>query len=121
MDQKPGRGGARAGAGRPKGMPNKSTLERQAASQALLVATLPDGGFQGSSLDLLKLVYKNEALPLSIRVNAAEKAARYEHPTMVMRADAAPQMNPEQVDARLRELLSRSSLPLTIEAEVEDE
>ena len=62
--------------GRQKGTPNKKTAAlKQAVVEA--VGALPDA-FEGDSYAFLATVYKNQALPLGVRLDAAKTAIVYE-------------------------------------------
>lgn len=66
------RGGARSGAGRKAGIPNKRTQARQAAVEA--------SGL--TPLDYLLTVMRNEKNDQSARLDAAKAAAQYVHPRL---------------------------------------
>jgi hypothetical protein len=71
--------------GRKKGVPNKRTLERQQALQeAVKVAAEATGTtmFDGDAHALLALIYRNEALPIDLRADAAKSAIRFEKPAL---------------------------------------
>jgi hypothetical protein len=68
------RGGHRAGAGRKAGVANKRTLELRALAEGQ-----PQ---EGTPLAFLTSVYRNEALPIELRLEAAGKAAPYVHPRL---------------------------------------
>ena len=68
------RGGRRPGAGRKAGVPNKRTVELRALAAGQLPA--------GTPLEFLTGVYRNEALPIDLRIDAASKAAPYVHPRL---------------------------------------
>ncbi len=70
------RGGRRPGAGRRAGVPNKRTLELRA-----LAAGQPPAG---TPLEFLTSVYRDEALPIDLRLDAASKAAPYMHPRLAV-------------------------------------
>lgn len=65
-------GGKRPGAGRKKGIPNKSTLARK--------KRIEESGL--SPLDYMLGVLRNEKAPKAQRMWAAEKAAPYVHPRL---------------------------------------
>ena len=67
-------GGRRPGAGRKAGVPNKRTLELRALAEGR--------PREGSPLEFLTSVYRNEALPIDLRIDAASKAAPYVHPRL---------------------------------------
>jgi hypothetical protein len=62
------------------GIPRFSTLldERREEFQRPTVEMGPEAG----SLDFFRAVYRNEALPLSTRMRAAEAALPFEHPKL---------------------------------------
>jgi hypothetical protein len=66
--------------GRKAGTPNKKTAAlKQAVVEA--VGALPDA-FEGDSYAFLATVYKNQALPLGVRLDAAKTAIAYERPRL---------------------------------------
>ncbi|UMM63107.1 hypothetical protein [Aristophania vespae] len=72
-----GHGGARRGAGRPRGGKNAPKINYDEASKKIEIDfTKKD---QYSPLDFLKAVVNTEALPLGARIDAAAKAAPYCH------------------------------------------
>jgi hypothetical protein len=76
------RGGARAGAGRPYGSRDTVKRQRIARSQAAAIEYLRTNDrrvFDGDSLALAVMVYKDEDLPLKIRLDAAYAAMPFEH------------------------------------------
>lgn len=78
------RGGQRPGAGRPKGARNRRTEALAAAlasTAADLAQAIPDA-FPGDAHALLMAVYKNPALDLTLRLDAAKAAVRYERPAL---------------------------------------
>lgn len=62
-------GGARAGAGRPKGVPNKKTTEQAAAVAASGI----------TPLEFLLKVMRDSKKTLDLRIDAAKAAAPYVH------------------------------------------
>jgi hypothetical protein len=87
------RGGRRPGAGRKAGVPNKRTL-------ALLA--LAEGQPQaGTPLEFLMGVYRNEALPIDLRLDAAGKAAPYVHPRLAAVTVGSDKQNPLQITTRI--------------------
>jgi hypothetical protein len=66
------RGGARPGAGRKTGSPNKATQERQ--------KEIAESGL--TPVQFLTQVYRNEGLDMTLRVNAAKSVAPYIHPSL---------------------------------------
>ena len=78
------RGGRRGGAGRPRGAKNMRTREVEAAMKVVadeFAEAVPDA-FAGDSVAFLQTVYKDPKLPLSTRLDAAAKAARFERPML---------------------------------------
>ena len=78
------RGGRREGAGRPPGAKNKRTREVETAMKAVaaqFVVAVPDA-FEGDGVAFLQTVYKDPALSLAVRLDAAAKAARFERPML---------------------------------------
>ena len=70
--------------GRTKGARNKRTLavlDAQAEAERQLNALFPDG-FTGDALTLLQAVYKNTGLAMSLRLEAAKQAIRFETPAL---------------------------------------
>jgi hypothetical protein len=107
-----------SGQGRPKGVRNKRTVETEAriarAAEAAAKA-LPEA-FQGDAHALLMLVYKNEALDLGVRLDAAKAAIRYERPALAsVDAKAAVDVNttvsaPQVIDPRSLTVEQRTAL-----------
>jgi hypothetical protein len=77
-------GGARPGAGRKKGVPNKTTRERheamERASEAIEAAI--GGSFQGDAHALLMTVYKDPSQDWPLRIDAAKAAIKFEKPAL---------------------------------------
>lgn len=69
------RGGARKGAGRPKGVPNKINQLLDEKRAAIIEAG-------GDPVDFLIEVMKNAGLELGVRIRAAEYAAPYVRPRL---------------------------------------
>jgi hypothetical protein len=79
------KGGARPGAGRPYGSRDKVKRRLVARSQAAAIEYLRTNDrrvFDGDSLALAVMVYKDEDLPLNMRLNAAYQAMSFEHPRL---------------------------------------
>jgi hypothetical protein len=55
-------------------MPNRRTIELRALAEGQPQA--------GTPLEFLRSEYRNEALPIDLRINAASKAALYVHPRL---------------------------------------
>jgi hypothetical protein len=71
--------------GRKLGVKNKSTIEkRRALAAAVSKFQKKNKGnvFEGDALGLLVLVYKDNDLPLAMRMAAAQVAIRYEKPAL---------------------------------------
>lgn len=71
--------------GRKPGSKNKRTAEREAATEELVVQlseALGVAAFSGDAHALLVMVYKNETLPIDMRIDAAKAAIRFEKPTL---------------------------------------
>ena len=60
--------------GRRRGTPNRRTIELHALAEGSPQA--------GSPLEFLASVYRNDALPLDLRIDAASKAVPYMHPRL---------------------------------------
>src|SRR5687767_9567326 len=70
--------------GRPKGSKNKRTVEREVAMQKAaqaITAAIPEA-FEGDAHALLMATYKDTALPLPTRLDAAKAAIGYEKPRL---------------------------------------
>src|SRR5919197_1464062 len=84
------KGGARPGAGRPKGSRDRiyprgekrrrTERAKEAATQYL--KQNGDAVFPGDGIDLMIAVYKNETLPLPLRIQCAAIAAPFERPKL---------------------------------------
>jgi hypothetical protein len=83
-------GGRRPGAGRPQGrqdLINRFTRSKQVRADITeFLRTNPEGIFDGDSLELAVSVYKNENLPLNLRLHALALAIPYERPRLVASA-----------------------------------
>jgi hypothetical protein len=82
------RGGARPGAGRPVGVPNKASLARQ---EAIAASGL-------TPLDYMLNVLRDDDAPRERRDWAAEKAAPYVHPRLAAVEHAGKDGGPIQVN-----------------------
>jgi hypothetical protein len=92
-------GGARPGAGRKRGSPNRATQERQARVAAT----------GQTPLDFLLSVFRDESVDLEARLEAAKAAAAYVHPRLssIDIKDLTPPLRSlEEIDARLVELFT---------------
>src|SRR4029077_1075732 len=74
----------RPGAGRPKGSRNKASIdfEKRLAEKSEALNAIMDGAFEGDSHALLMSIYKDQALPLDVRMEAAKAAIAYEKPRL---------------------------------------
>lgn len=70
--------------GRKAGMPNKRTLELEAARDLAMAKVIAAGMkvFEGDALALHQVTYRNLDLPLMTRLAAAAIAIRYEKPAL---------------------------------------
>lgn len=85
------RGGARPGAGRPKGSKSKTgaaALQQLAEKSEKVKKLLKTNVFSGTSHELLMLIYKDTELDIALRLEAAKAAIAYEKPRL-----SAVQMN----------------------------
>jgi len=86
------RGGAREGAGRPKGAKNQRTVAVEQAMQVMaekLKQVVPDA-FEGDGVAYLQTVYRDPHQPTELRMDAAARAARFERPTLAAIAMQQP-------------------------------
>jgi hypothetical protein len=58
----------------------------------------------GTSLDLLRMVYRNPSLPLPVRMRAAISALQYEHPRLAVVAQINEQSFAEVLERRLQNM-----------------
>jgi hypothetical protein len=71
--------------GRRRGTPNKRTVERGkavAAAAEKIAAALGEGAFDGDAHAFLMAVYKNDRLPVELRMDTARAAIGYEKPRL---------------------------------------
>src|SRR5882724_1031866 len=67
---------------------------REIRRNAVLIAEIKSvSEFEGSSLDLMRAVVRNEALPWELRLVAAARLAPYEHATIAARPVGADSIN----------------------------
>jgi|SRR3954452_22974 len=86
------RGGARKGAGRPKGARNQRTVAVERAMKVVaerLKQAVPDA-FEGDGVAYLQTVYRDPHQPTELRMDAAARAARFERPTLAAIAMQQP-------------------------------
>lgn len=94
--------------GRKKGTPNKRTVAVQDAmleASTKLAKSLHDA-FDGDAHALLMAIYKNNALPLDIRLDAAKAAVRYEKSPMPSALPAGESFSIAEEIRRAREILN---------------
>ncbi len=71
--------------GRRRGTPNKRTAEREqvvAAAAKKIAVALGEDAFDGDAHAFLMAVYKNDRLPVELRMDAARAAIGYEKPRL---------------------------------------
>jgi hypothetical protein len=73
-------GNYKAGPGRPPGRKNNKTLAMEAAVENAVAGI--DDVFDGDAHAFLQAVYKNPALPIEVRIQAAGRALRVEKPVL---------------------------------------
>jgi hypothetical protein len=94
------------------GAKNKRTVAVETAMQ-VVAAKFKDevpAAFDGDGVAYLQTVYRDPALPVDVRIDAAAKAARYERPTLAatLTRDITPiPPSPEATDRRIAELLRK--------------
>jgi uncharacterized metal-binding protein YceD (DUF177 family) len=77
-----------------------NTVQQQKSKDPTEIEILPDG----TSLDLLRLVYRNPLIPLPVRMRAAIAALPMEHPRLMVTAQINEQNFAEVLDRRLKKL-----------------
>lgn len=96
----------RRGPGRPPGRKNDATLMREAAARAALAGITPASGPASSSaLTLLQTLYRDDRLPLEVRMKAAALAAPLEVPRPT---PAPPPKDDGPLNERLTDALRRT-------------
>lgn len=102
--------------GRQKGVPNKSTRERQEAmeaAQAAIAAVNPEA-FQGDAHALLMAVYKDPAQEWNLRIDAAKAAIKFEKPALssveAKVSHSLEDMPDDQLDAAIRDAATAAGL-----------
>jgi hypothetical protein len=101
--------------GRKAGVPNKRTAAKNAALQAV-VAKFEEAvptAFEGDAVALMQLIYRDPALPIELRLDAAKSSARFERPALgaIMTKDVTPAPETPQtsdVSQRINELLGKA-------------
>ena len=94
------------GPGRPPGRLNNATLMKHAAARAALANITPSTGTASSSaLTLLQTLYRDDRLPLEVRMKAAALAAPLEVPRPT---PAPPPKDDAALHERLRDALIRT-------------
>lgn len=68
--------------GRKKGSRNRKVVAREQAVAEVVTEALAENGFKGDAHAFLMAVYKNEAQPLVMRIDAAKAAISYEKPKL---------------------------------------
>lgn len=92
------------GPGRPPGRLNNATLFKRAAMEAAMNAITPKGGEDVMALQYLQAIYRDERLPVELRMKAAALAGPLETP----RPTPAPQKDDGPLHERLRDALIRT-------------
>lgn len=105
--------------GRPPGAPNKRTVERERVLVEVaeqIAEALGGEAFGGNAHALLMAVYKNTALEIAVRLDAAKAAIRYETPALssIDHSSSDGSMTPAQLTpaerkARIAELEAKRS------------
>jgi hypothetical protein len=96
----------RRGPGRPPGRRNNATLMKEAAAREALAAITPASGpASASALTLLQCLYRDDRLPLEVRMKAAALAAPLEVPRP---SPAPPPKDDGPLHARLRDAMIRT-------------
>ena len=83
-NQPKNQGGRRPGAGRPRGSRNKASVdfERLLAEKSESITAIVPGAFEGDSHAFLMSIYKDPAMPIATRMDAAEASLPYEKPRL---------------------------------------
>tara|TARA_R110000822_G_scaffold62916_10_gene154883 strand:+ start:5974 stop:6351 length:378 start_codon:yes stop_codon:yes gene_type:complete len=107
------KGGARPGAGRKKGSKNEASKKREESVKlaAQLVAEFMPNAFAGDSHALLMAVYKNQDLPLLVRIDAAKAAIGFEKPRLsATNVTLDDKRDPEQFTEAELEIIVREGI-----------
>ena len=97
------RGGVRAGAGRPRGsqdLVQRLRSERATTQAVEFLQTNGEAIFAGDSLAFAVSIYKNEKLPLNVRMLAAGLALPFERPRLIS-ANVSVRLPSEMSDEEL--------------------
>lgn len=108
------RGGARAGAGRPRGVRSSKTLKR--------LESIESDGI--TPLAFMLAIVRNEELPLAMRLDAAKQSAQYVHPRLsaVDHSGTLALSRPDELtDAQLSDIAGRGRAGTTEPAPSEAE
>lgn len=103
------RGGARQGAGRKKGGQSTRTVALRAATRQAVIKigkAIPDA-FEGDGYAFMVAVYKDPRIDLDTRLHAAEKACRYERPTLQAIEHSGNPDKPVQQVTRIERVIIR--------------
>jgi hypothetical protein len=98
--------------GRRPGSPNRDTTKRTAYVKAAIVrfeAEVPEA-FIGDAVAFMQLIYRDPNQELSVRLDAAKAASRFERPTLAatLVRDMTPTPGtPAETDARIQALLMK--------------
>lgn len=111
----------------PKVIGRMTDEARKALEQAGVIAW-GEGEFEGDSYDLLSKVYKCPAMPMRMRISAAEVCIRYERPMLQAVAFVGDINDPSNVGRQMMDILngtgrglpSRDLPDRTIEGSAED-
>lgn len=105
-------GGRREGAGRPRGSRNPNTKAKREAIRAVVAkveSTIPNL-FEGDAVALMQLIYRDPRWDISVRLDAAKSAAKFERPTLqaVLTKDVSPMPTTAgAISDRVAELLEK--------------
>lgn len=109
-------GGRRPGAGRPQGARNKRTREIEAAADAAreaIAEKIPEA-FTGDAHALLMTVYKDPSQEMSLRIDAAKAAIKFEKPALssveARVEHSFDDVPDEELDAAIRDAASTAGL-----------
>lgn len=86
--------------GRGKGVPNKATVllhQQQDAARRRIAEVLGTEVFPGDALDFMRMVYKDMAMPMSMRLDAAAKALPYERRKLPTEVELSNEISGPQI------------------------